>query len=115
MLPPFLNTMIHATSVLSFPNANEKVYFNPYIYAKSMKKPLKLKNILYQSQFFRHVTIIFIEKYLPQFSYALILQANAMECKYSQINFNVDNDTVYIKTWTEISWICYAVYVVIFV
>ena len=24
---------------LSFPNANEKVYFNPYIYAKAMKKP----------------------------------------------------------------------------
>ena len=23
---------LHATSVLSFPNANKKVYFNPYIY-----------------------------------------------------------------------------------
>ena len=30
---------LHATSVLSFTNANEKVYFNPYIYAKAMKKP----------------------------------------------------------------------------
>ena len=24
---------LHATSVLSFPNANKKVYFNPYLYA----------------------------------------------------------------------------------
>ena len=38
---------LHATSVISFPNANEKVYFNPYIYAKGMKKTLKVKKKLY--------------------------------------------------------------------
>ena len=30
---------LHATSVLSFPNANKKVYFNPYIYSTAMKNP----------------------------------------------------------------------------
>ena len=44
---------------------------------KRWKNPKSKKKIIYQSQSFRHVTIIFIEKYLPQFSYAL-LQANAM-------------------------------------
>ena len=29
---------LNATSVLSFPHANKKVYFNPYIYAKAIKK-----------------------------------------------------------------------------
>ena len=36
---------LHATSVLSFPNANKKVYFNPYIYAKAMKTPYKVEKI----------------------------------------------------------------------
>ena len=30
---------LHATSVLPFPNANKKVYFNPYINANVMKTP----------------------------------------------------------------------------
>ena len=30
---------LHATSAFSFPNANKKVYFNPYIYAYAMKSP----------------------------------------------------------------------------
>ena len=30
---------LHATSVLSFPNENKKVYFNPYIYAKVTNNP----------------------------------------------------------------------------
>ena len=30
---------LHVTSVFSFPNANNKMYFNPYIYAKAMKNP----------------------------------------------------------------------------
>ena len=30
---------LHATSVLSFPNANKKVYFNPYIYEKVANNP----------------------------------------------------------------------------
>ena len=35
---------LHATSVLSFPNANEKkMYFHPYIYAQATKIPEKVK------------------------------------------------------------------------
>ena len=30
---------LHVTSVLSFPNANKKVYVNPYIYAKATNNP----------------------------------------------------------------------------
>ena len=63
---------LHATSVLSFPNANENVFFNSHIYAKAMKTPKKSKND-------------FIGKYLPQFSYAS-LQTNAiLECTYFRV------------------------------
>ena len=35
---------LHTTSVLSFPNANEKqLYFNPYIYSQVMKNPQKVE------------------------------------------------------------------------
>ena len=58
---------LHANSVLSFPNANKKVYFNPYIYAKATNNPKKLKN---QCQFFGHVTGVFHWKIFSTFSYA---------------------------------------------
>ena len=34
-----LHKDLHATSVLSFLNANENVYFKPYIYAKGTNNP----------------------------------------------------------------------------
>ena len=50
---------LHATTVLSFPNANEKkVYFNPYIYAKVIKTLKSGKN-QNEFQFLRHVTSVF--------------------------------------------------------
>ena len=67
---------LHATSVLSFPNANEKLYFNPYIYAKAIKLlKVEKKSV---SIFSSRDQCLLLEKYLPQLSYAL-LQANAME------------------------------------
>ena len=59
---------LHTTSVLSFPNANKKVYFNPYIYAKMTNNPYKSKKN--PCQFFGHVTGVFHWKYMPRFSYA---------------------------------------------
>ena len=55
---------LHATRVLSFPNTNKKVYFNPYIYAKATNNPSKVKkkpNI----NFFITWPVAFIGKYLP--------------------------------------------------
>ena len=53
----------------------QKVYFNPYIYAKAMKNPKNSKknNINFSVTW----PVSFIGKYLPQFSYAS-LQANTM-------------------------------------
>ena len=58
---------LQETRVRSFPNANKKVYINPYINAWAAKRPMA-----------------FIGKYLPQFSYAS-LQANACECTYKNV------------------------------
>ena len=45
-----------ATRVLSFPDANEKVYFSPFIYANFKSDKLPLKKWKIQCQFFFHMT-----------------------------------------------------------
>ena len=71
---------LYATSLLPFPNANKKVYFNPYIYAKAMKIPKSRKN---QCHFFRHVTCVFHWKIFATFILCFI----AGEC-HEGLNIN---------------------------
>ena len=46
----------------------KKVYFNPNIYAKATNNPLEVEKI--NVNFSVTWPVAFIEKYLPQFSYA---------------------------------------------
>ena len=50
---------LHVNSILSFPNANKKVYFNPYVYAKATNNPKKSK----KSTFFVTRPVPFIGNY----------------------------------------------------
>ena len=66
---------LHATSVLSFSNANEQKCTSILIFMLKRRKPHKSRKN--QCQFSVTRPVSFIGKYLPQFSYAS-LQAKAM-------------------------------------
>ena len=70
---------LHATSVLSFPNANKKVYFNPYIYAKATYNPQKVEKI--NVNFWSHDRCLSLENICHSFLMHHLGQM-PWECKY---------------------------------
>ena len=46
---------LHATSVLSFPNANKKVYFNPYIYTNDKICPYWASTLVLRANYMTQI------------------------------------------------------------